>query len=58
MTLRPLLAAAVALLASLCPALAADPMVSNLTPAQRLETKPTDTTSEVSAATLELTHAK
>jgi sulfatase modifying factor 1 len=42
MTFRPILAATVALLACLSPALAADPVVSNLTAAQRPGTKLVD----------------
>jgi sulfatase modifying factor 1 len=48
MTFRTLLAAA-ALLASFCPALAADPVVSNLTAAQRPGTKLVDITYDVTA---------
>jgi sulfatase modifying factor 1 len=49
MTFRPLLAAAAALLASLSPAIAADPVVSNLTAAQRPGTKLVDITYDVTA---------
>ena len=58
MTLRPLLAAALAILGSISNLLAADPVVSNLTAAQRPGTKLMDTTCDVNAPTLELTHAK
>ncbi len=58
MTFRRLVAAAAALLASLSPTLAADPVVSNLSAAQGPGTKLVDATCEVTAATLELTHAK
>ncbi len=51
MTFRPLLAAAAALLAALSPALAAYPVVSNLTAAQRPGTKLVDITYDVTADT-------
>jgi hypothetical protein len=51
MTFRPLLAAAAALLASVFPALAADPVVSNLTASQRAGTKLVDITYDVTADT-------
>jgi hypothetical protein len=51
MTIRPLLAATAALLASLSPALAADPVVSNLSAAQRPGTKLVDITYDVTADT-------
>ena len=58
MTFRPLLAAAAAMLVSLSPALGADPVVSNLTPAQRPRTKLVDTTCAVTAPDFELNHAE
>jgi formylglycine-generating enzyme len=51
MTFRPLLAAAAALLGSPSPTLAADPVVSNLTAAQRPGTKLVDITYDVTADT-------
>jgi formylglycine-generating enzyme required for sulfatase activity len=51
MTFRLNLAAAVALLASHCPAIAADPVVSNLTASQRAGTKLVDITYDVTAST-------
>ena len=58
MTLRPLLAAALAILGTFATALAADPVVSNLTQTQRPGTKLMDTTCDVTATALEPTHAK
>jgi hypothetical protein len=58
MTTRHLFTAALAILGSITTALAADPVVSNLTAAQRPGTKLVDTTCDVNAQTLELTHAK
>ena len=58
MTARHLLTAALAILGTFATALAADPLVSNLTAAQRPGTKLVDTTCDVDAPTLELTHAE
>ena len=58
MTTRHLLTAALAILGTFATALAADPVVSNLTPAQRPRTKLVDTTCDVTAPAFELTHAK
>jgi sulfatase modifying factor 1 len=51
MNFRPILAAALALLASLSPAVAADPVLSNLTAAQRPGTKLVDIRYDVAADT-------
>ena len=51
MTLRPLLAAALAILGTFATAFAADPVVSNLTAAQRSGTKLVDITYDVTAET-------
>ena len=58
MTTRHLFTAAMAILGTSATALTADPVVSNLTAAQRPGTKLVDTTCDVDAPTLELTHAK
>ena len=58
MTNRPLLAAALAILGTITSAFAADPVVSNLTAAQRLGTQSANTTCDVTATALEPTHAK
>ena len=51
MTTRPLLAAALAILGTIATAIAADPVVSNLTAAQRPGTKLVDITYDVTADT-------
>ena len=58
MTTRHLLTAALAILGTFATALAADPVVSNLTQTQRPGTKLMDTTCDVTATALEPTHAK
>jgi hypothetical protein len=50
--------ATAAMLASLSPALTADPFASNLTAAKRPETRLADITCDVTATALELTQAK
>jgi hypothetical protein len=58
MTTRHLSTAALGILGTFATATAADPVVSNLTASQRPGTKLVDTTCDVNAPTLELTHAK
>ena len=58
MTTRTLLTAALAILGAITTAFAADPVVSNLTKAQRPGTKLVDATCGVTATTFELTHAE
>ena len=58
MTTRHLFTAALAILGTITTAFAADPVVSNLTPAQRPRTKLVDTTCDVTAPDFELNHAE
>lgn len=58
MTTSHLFTAALAILSTFATAFAADPVVSNLTPAQRPGTKLVDATCGVTATTFELTHAE
>ena len=58
MTTRHLFTAALAILGTFATAFAADPVVSNLTAAQRLGTQSANTTCDVTATALEPTHAK
>ena len=58
MTTRHLFTAALAILGAITNLLAADPLVSNLTAAQRPGTKLVDTTCDVTAPDFELNHAE
>ena len=58
MTTRHLFTAALGIISAFATAFAADPVVSNLTQAQRPGTKLVDATCDVTAPTFELTHAE
>ena len=58
MTTRHLFTTALGIPAAFATAFAEDPVVPNLTPAQRQGTKLADATCDVTAPTFELTHAE